>query len=234
MSTHMLIAAAYVDLDRAKPLDPAAKLVLMAFADSADETSQESAPGLGKLRAWCGRSKPRTLAITQELVVEGLLLKIGEARLGRRAVYLVFPDGVPAIPHPHEVAQRYPTRSSPPVDNPDAGGSHPRDPRVSSGDARVSPTRPLQALPTGISTPTAPKRPARRVDKSTRGRFPGQLPKPRTIAAARCPEHPDQPLDCRECQLLRATPEASREAAAQIRLMMERQRQQPRPEEPAP
>jgi hypothetical protein len=227
MSTHMLIAAAYVDLHRDKPLDPSVKLVLMAYADSSDEHSQESAPGLAKLRAWGGRGKSRTLAIVAELVDAGYLVKVGDARLGRRAVYVVFPSGVPPIPHPTEVAERFPTRPSPGVDNPLSGGSSPQDPRVQDSASRVQPTGPLQSFPSGIPTRPAPKHTARRVDKSTGGRFPGQRARPRpAVAAARCPRHPDQPVECRTCNLEGTTPDEVRRAAAssaaQIRLMMQR------------
>lgn len=128
MSIHAMVAAAYLE-----DLDPGAKLVLMAMCDSSDEHSGETAPGLPKLRAWSGRGKSQVLRIVKDLegnpdaddnptTTPRYLVQVSRGRIGRRAVWRVFPDGMPKIPHPDEVAARY---TDP---KPDPSGSHPRDP----------------------------------------------------------------------------------------------------------
>lgn len=106
-----MIAASYLELD------PAVKLVLMAIADSGDEHSRHSAPGRAKLRAWSGRSDSQVKRIVAELVDVGLLNRHLPGRKGRRAVYLVFPAGVPRIPAPDEVAARFSTGEDDPVED---------------------------------------------------------------------------------------------------------------------
>jgi len=114
VSTHLLIAAAYLE-----DLPQGTKLALMAIADSGDEQTLEAAPGLPKIRAWSGLSKSQALAVIAQLAKPvdkgglGLIERLEAGRLGRRAVYRVFPNGVPPIPHPHEVAARYETGSGP-------------------------------------------------------------------------------------------------------------------------
>lgn len=141
MSIHTLIAAAYV-----ADLDPGRKWVLAAIADSADEYNHESAPGLPKIMAWSGLSESRAKSIITELIAARYIERISKGRIGRRAVYRVFPDGVPAIPHPSEVAARY--ALSTPVDNPVEQGavdgtSEPRG--CHEAPARVPPAVPLHA-----------------------------------------------------------------------------------------
>jgi hypothetical protein len=200
MSTHLLIAAAYLE-----DLPQATKLVLMAVADSADEHTLEAAPGLPKLRAWSGRSKSQTLAIVRKLIDDGYVEHLVTGRVGRRAVYRVFPAGVPAIPHPNEVAARY-ADDSEPVDNPPNEGPAGKtlDPTPGSGlpPSRVLPTGPLQSYPS-VSTRAAP---------STGAPGPGFPGSRATTAEERdiarrargalnvpCPEHPDQFVPCGRC-----------------------------------
>lgn len=135
MSTHLLIAAAYLE-----GLPQGTKLVLMAVADSADEHTLESAPGLPKLRAWSGLGKSQALASVATLIDGNYLERIEAGRFGRRAVYRVFPSGVPAIPHPTEVAARYAPGSGPPdpTDDPEVV-----DDVVENSDDRVRPTGPI-------------------------------------------------------------------------------------------
>lgn len=143
MSTHLLIAAAYLE-----DLPQGRKLVLMAIADSADEHTLESAPGLPKLRAWSGLSKSAAMDNVKALETSGLIERIEAGRLGRRAVYRVFPSGVPAIPHPLEVAARYSTDTpSEPVDNSPQEGPASRTLGSGSGPSRVLPAGPLHANP---------------------------------------------------------------------------------------
>jgi hypothetical protein len=166
VSIHAMIAAAYLE-----DLEPSTRLILMATADSCDEQTRVAAPGLPKLRAWSGLSKSQVLKIIAKLETDGLLTQTAKGNRGRRAEWRVFPNGVPAIPHPDEVAARYETPSTP-VDNPvelgsvdatlldakgrvdPSNGSHPSDPfststSVSSARRETpSPSRPVDRRPT--------------------------------------------------------------------------------------
>ena len=146
-----MIAAAYLE-----DLSPSTKLVLMAVADSCDEQTRESAPGLPKIRAWSGLKRSQALAVVAELCrpVEGVrpayLEHVGKGRVGRRAVYRVFPQGVPAIPKPEEVVARF-ERSSPPVDN--SVGEGPADWTLDLGEGPISAIEgPAQTGPLHAST----------------------------------------------------------------------------------
>jgi hypothetical protein len=153
MSTHLLIAAAYLE-----GLPQGRKLVLMAIADSADEHTLEAAPGLPKLRAWSGLGKSQALAIVAQLVDGKYLERLEAGRLGRRAVYRVFPLGVPAIPHPSEVAARYSTDAAEPVDNSAQEGPAGRTLGSDEASSRVRPTGPLHAS-TSVSRASAASEP---------------------------------------------------------------------------
>jgi DNA-binding MarR family transcriptional regulator len=217
MSTHLLVAAAYLE-----GLPQGTKLVLMAIADSGDEQTLESAPGLPKLRAWSGLSKSQALAVVAQLVTDGLVERVEAGRLGRRAVYRVFPNGVPAIPHPDEVKARYADslaggsgqpdpQVTPPVgDNPAQEG--PAHRTLGSGEApsRVRPTGPLHAS-TSVSIGEQPTRTpveSRRPAPPSTG-FPGSratAEEDRAIARrARgandvpCPLHSDMIVPCGRC-----------------------------------
>lgn len=147
MSTHLLIAAAYLE-----GLPQGRKLVLMAIADSADEHTLEAAPGLPKLRAWSGLSKGPTMAHVKGLEDDKLIERVEAGRLGRRAVYRVFPLGVPAIPHPSEVAARYaPDNVGEPVDNSPGEGPASKTLGSCSDPSRVLPAGPLHTYPS-VST----------------------------------------------------------------------------------
>lgn len=169
MSTHLLIAAAYLE-----NLPQATKLVLMAVADSADEHTLEAAPGLPKLRAWSGLGKSQALAVVKALVEAGWVERVEAGGRGRRAVFRVFPRGIPHIPHPDEVRDRYEPgsgtpdpndvspASSPSVDKSGSihiAGSGTPDPsdgvRVRSDDVRVRPPGPLQSSTSGNRPATA-------------------------------------------------------------------------------
>lgn len=192
MSIHAMIAAAYLE-----GLEPSTRLVLMAVADSCDEQTRIAAPGLPKLRAWSGVSKSQVLRLIVKLEEAGLVAQTRKGNRGRRAEWQVFPNGVPAIPHPDEVAARF--ELSPPVDNPvelgstDAPlldemgrmgpgvGSHPSDPfstnpSVSSARAASTPVDRPASRPSSTGFPGA-RRPA-----------PEDTPDPRTQRG-----HHDQP-----------------------------------------
>lgn len=228
MSTHLLIAAAYVE-----DLDPTVKLVLMAVADSADEHTLEAAPGLPKLRAWSGRSKSQALRIVEALEAAGYLARVEAGRAGRRAVYRVFPAGVPAIPHPDEVRDRYvvPNGDNPesyPQDDAAQGRTH-ATLRVASEASRVAPMRPLQSSTSVSMGSSSPQSTGPGVDRPTttsrpshpRSGFPGAqwaredgTPAPRSRnEGPPCPYHPDNRVPCPSCA---AAAVAAEDAAATI------------------
>lgn len=90
MSIHHVECAALTTLPAST------KLVLMAFADSADKDTRVAFPGLGNVMAWSGLRKSRALEVTRWLVGQGYLVRAaGSTATGprRRAEYLVFPAG---------------------------------------------------------------------------------------------------------------------------------------------
>lgn len=173
MSVHLFVAAAYLE-----GLDPSVKWVLAAIADSADEQTLESAPGLPKLRAWSGRSKSQVTRIVADLEASGYIKRLSAGRLGRRAVYGVFPNGVPTIPHPDEVRDRY---AAAPVDNVESSpqedqkeGRTDAPHRGAYDDSWGAPMRPLQSS-TSVSIARAadnPPAPPVETRRSASG-FPG-------------------------------------------------------------
>lgn len=230
MSIHAMIAAAYLE-----DLDPSERLVLMAVADSCDEQTRIAAPGLPKLRAWSGVSKSQVLRLIVKLEGRRYLHQTRQGNRGRRAEWQVFPDGVPPIPHPDEVAARYETPSTP-VDNPvelgstdaplidemgrmDPGvGSHPSDPFISS--TSVSSAR---ATTAGPSRPVDDAPPARSTSGFPGARKPAEQPDPRTSRGhytQPCPFHPDQPAGgCGRCAhaAVNSDPEKVAQAKAEAR-----------------
>lgn len=238
MSAHLFVAAAYLD-----KLDPSVKWVLAAIADSADEQTLEAAPGLPKLRAWSGRSKSQVTRIVAELADPkglGLIERISPGRLGRRAVYRVFPRGVPEIPHPDEVAARYIDRPADLVDNPESypqntpeSGAHGCAPR----GAWTPDQGRMGAPPSGNTSvfirATTPNRPARLVDRptpsaSTGSGFPGaRRAEPATFTrdlGAPCPIHPDQHHPCQLCARDAVDSVAARTAITEARKALTRTR----------
>lgn len=237
MSTHLLIAAAYLE-----GLPQGTKLALMAIADSGDEHTLESAPGLPKLRAWSGLSKSQALAVVAQLVADGLVERLEAGRLGRRAVYRVFPNGVPAIPHPSEVAARYEGGSGqqdPPViprvgDNDAQEG--PAHATLGSGEAptRVRPAGPLHAS-TSVSIGATPSTEPVETRRSASG-FPGSrssnaadVEEAKAIARrARgandvpCPIHPAMIVPCGRCanEAAKVPPERRAEHARKARQLI--------------
>lgn len=229
MSTHLLIAAAYLE-----DLPQGTKLVLMAVADSADEHTLDAAPGLPKLRAWSGLSKSQVLRTVAQLAQSvddgglGYLERVEAGRFGRRAVYRVFPRGVPGIPHPSEVAARYapsddsagsrpcdPSDLSESVDNPESypqvpdsqgrtGATH----RVASDAARVAPVGPLHASTSVLSSASASSNGSAPVDRpasrpSTASGFPGARQPEQSSGDTRSQRgHYDQPCPFHPDQIM--------------------------------
>lgn len=183
-----MIAAAYLDLD------PSDKLVLLAIADSSDEHTRHSAPGRAKLRAWSGRSDSQVKRIVAQLVELGLVARHAPGRKGRRAVYRVFPAGVPRIPSPDEVAARYSAgepigdddlegRTDAPLTETDRGASTPAQRRTDA-----PPSFPSYSPPRASGFPGA--------------RPPAEAPDPRSQRGHHnqpCPIHPDEVVPCGRC-----------------------------------
>lgn len=247
MSVHAMIAAAYVE-----NLDPSTRLVLMAVADSSDEHTLEAAPGLPKLRAWSGLSKRQTLRVVKALEDAGYLRKVLAAHRGRRAVWQVFPGGVPAIPHPTEVAARYADEDVVPnvetdstvVDNLDGkgvtGDTQTDGMGVMGSRMGVMAMTPLQSYPSVSLGDDSAKTPVPRVDKaaprpSTASGFPGArsrttanedgTPKAHTPnLGPECPTHPGHHHPCPMCARNRVPTEDAADVIAEARKALRRNR----------
>jgi hypothetical protein len=243
MSIHALVAAAYIE-----DLEPAVKLILMAMCDSSDERTGETAPGIAKLRAWSGRSRSQTTRIVKALEDSRYIGRVSRARTGRRAVWRVFPDGMPTIPSPDEVAARY-----------EESGTHPCAPDPSStlgitddedGDnppERDAPMRPLVAhlpperdapipYPASVSRGSTPTSPVE-TRRSASG-FPGSratVEEDRAIARrARgandvpCPLHSDMIVPCGRCAH-EAAKVSDEDRAARLKALRAKTRPAPAP-----
>jgi hypothetical protein len=88
LSVHLIECAA-----KATDLLPAEKLVLLAFADSADRQTRIAFPGLDNVQTGACVSRSRALELVGKLVDKGLLRKHRGGHRGRRAEYVVFPAG---------------------------------------------------------------------------------------------------------------------------------------------
>lgn len=69
------------------------KLALIAFADSADERTHIAFPGYIGVQEWAEVSRSRAAELIRDLVDAGWLQKVRDSGPGRRAEYVVFPDG---------------------------------------------------------------------------------------------------------------------------------------------
>ncbi|REE61463.1 hypothetical protein BX257_4042 [Streptomyces sp. 3212.3] len=235
-----MVIAAYLPGD---VVNQGQKLALMKICDSADDETRLSKPGLRRLRAWVGVSEKRTMTIVTELVAKGLVERVEVGKAGRRAVYRVFPLGVPTIPSNDELEGRFAAS--------DAAPKNPRKAR--QGVSRARPSKPAmnredidaRALAAGEGVKKAgfhgwnPDEESRRVppvepsgfhggnpEGSTGGTpsFPSSssvLPSPPTPAADAageprgCPKHTAAPAaNCRGCG---TNPRAGRAAVAEQR-----------------
>lgn len=213
MSTHLLIAAAYLE-----DLSQGRKLVLMAIADSGDEHTLESAPGLPKLRAWSGLSRSAALAAVAQLAKpvdkggDGLIVRVRAGRLGSRAVYRVFPHGIPAIPHPDDVKARYADddEALSPVDNSQIEGPASGTLGSCSTPSRVLPAGPLQSYPSvsiarAAAEPVETRRSAsgfpgsRASSSDQREEAQGIARRARGANDQPCPRHPAMIVPCGRC-----------------------------------
>lgn len=100
MSIHLLECAA-----KLRGLNPSTKLALMCFADSAPLDTRIGKPGLEAVMTWAGVEKSQASDIVRELTGKGLLRKHAAGHRGRRAEYVVMPNGCCAE-HPMPVDER--------------------------------------------------------------------------------------------------------------------------------
>jgi len=84
---HLTESAALLALPAAK------KLVLMAFADSADKDTRVAIPGFDTVLQWSGLKRSQAYDVIAELVADGYLARRTAGRSGRRAEFYVFPGG---------------------------------------------------------------------------------------------------------------------------------------------
>ncbi|MGW3657188.1 hypothetical protein ACWD6R_16505 [Streptomyces sp. NPDC005151] len=129
MSIHLMLVAAYLPDD---VVTQSQKVALMKICDSADDETRLSKPGMLRVRAWVGVSEKRCTTIVTELVAKGLIERVEVGMLGRRAVYRVFPLGVPAIPTNDDLKERF-----------EAADAAPKNPnKARSGITRAAPSKP--------------------------------------------------------------------------------------------
>jgi len=248
LSIHLMVVAAYLPDD---VVTQGQKLALMKICDSADDETRLSKPGLRRLRAWVGVGEKRCMTIVTELVAKGLIERVEVGKSGRRAVYRVFPMGVPPIPSNDDLDARFM-----------AADTAPKNPRKArTGVTRAAPSKPAmthedidaRALAVGEGVKEAgfhggnPDEDEGRVSPvepsglhggnplgSTGGTpsFPSSssvLPSPPPPAAgaagepAGCPKHPVPAANCRGCG---TNPRAARAARERDRAEAEREAQQ--------
>lgn len=142
MAMHFTEAAALLQLPAAK------KLVLMAFADSADKDTRVAIPGFDTILQWSGLKRSQAYDAITELVDDGYLARRSAGRSGRRAEFYVFPRGACCPLH-----GPLPDYAEPPADgqeearnDADSGSGEP-DPgqKAAEGDADVD--EPAAAAP---------------------------------------------------------------------------------------
>ncbi|MGW2700849.1 hypothetical protein [Streptomyces sp. NPDC001340] len=243
-----MVVAAYLPDD---VVTQGQKLALMKICDSADDETRISKPGLRRLRAWVGVTEKRCITIVTELVAKGLVERVEVGKSGRRAVYRVFPMGVPPIPSNDDLDARF-----------QVADSAPKNPRKArTGVSRAAPSTPGmthedidgRALAAGEGVREAgfhewnPDEAEGRVPSvepsgshewnpqgSTGGTpsFPSSssvLPSPPPPAAGaagepgRCPKHPSPAANCRACG---TNPRAARAARERDKADADRQADQ--------
>ncbi|MGW6393297.1 hypothetical protein ACWFR1_22950 [Streptomyces sp. NPDC055103] len=129
MSIQLMIVASYLPPEE---VNQGQKLALMKIADSADDETRLSRPGLTRLAAWVGVTDKRAITIVTELIAKGLVERVETGKVNRAAVYRVFPLGVPPIPTTPELKAAAEARKA-----------APKNPRMArSGVARSAPAKP--------------------------------------------------------------------------------------------
>ncbi|MFF7613504.1 hypothetical protein [Streptomyces lavendulae] len=129
MSIHLMVVASYLPKE---VITQSQKLALQKLADSADDETRLSRPGLARLAAWIGVNEKRAITLVTELVAKGLVERVQTGKAGRSAVYRVFPNGIPPIPSTADLKARL-----------EAQRAAPKNPaKARSGVKRAAPARP--------------------------------------------------------------------------------------------
>ncbi|WP_406050972.1 hypothetical protein OG280_26345 [Streptomyces virginiae] len=111
MSIHLMVVASYLPKE---VITQSQKLALQKLADSADDETRLSRPGLARLAAWVGVNEKRAITLVTELVAKGLVERVQTGKAGRAAVYRVFPNGIPPIPSTADLKARLETQRAAP------------------------------------------------------------------------------------------------------------------------
>lgn len=87
MSVHLIDQASYVQLPSHL------KVALLCFADSGRDSDRIAFPGIEGLMRWCGVGEKQAYKLISQLIELRLVEKRRGGYRGRRAEYVVFPDG---------------------------------------------------------------------------------------------------------------------------------------------
>ena len=182
MSMHLVDCAA-----KLQGLNPSTKLAFMAFADSADRHTHIGLPGLENVMLWACVKRARANEIVAELVDLGLLVKHRAGHRGRRAEYVVFPNGccndctVPTATASTTVAPSSVEESTPPA--PIKAGPTP-------GKFEATPLAAIERKGATKGLVTSGPLPS----------FPSIPPNPQASpGGASCAKHPNGHPNCRAC-----------------------------------
>lgn len=239
MSGHLIGCAGAI-----KGLGKSHKLALLAFADSGDDRTHIGFPGYEGVQMWADCSRSRAAELISDLVAAGYLELHKSARPGRRAEYIVFPDGccdlhrTPAVEAtdvdleaiakaagiPLEHAAAFLAAMNNGSDTPDPNGSEISDPSSGNGSEISDPSSAAaqNGSETSDSNSERVQNGSEISDPSTTSRTTTPLPPASgwTAPQRTCPKHPDAPgANCRACGTTarQVADQRRREAAEQRR-----------------
>jgi hypothetical protein len=185
------------------------KLVLIAFANSADDLTRIAYPGQENVMAYASTSRTRSYLVIKELVERGFLKLHRQGRRGRRAEYVVFPNGCCEGHGKHCVhnetewvpptgpSEREESRPRDP-DPSEQLGSRPRDPASVNGSHLRDPNG-VEDLGSHPRDPLSVKGPNRVPPTGPLTYLTTNPPTPQR-AGGICKRHPDTPGEnCRAC-----------------------------------
>lgn len=185
------------------------KLVLIAFANSADDLTRIAFPGQENVMTYSSTGRTRAYEIIAELVERGFLKLYKQGHRGRRAEYVVFPNGC-CEGHGNHTGANEPVRvrptgpferdvSAPPDPLPgNPLGSAPPDPLSVNGSAPPDPIG-VEDLGSGPADPLSAKGPERVRPTGPLTYLTTTPPTPQR-AGGICKRHPDAPGEnCRAC-----------------------------------
>jgi hypothetical protein len=190
LSIHLLECAANLQLPAST------KLALMAFADSADRHTHIALPGLDQVQTWSGLGRSRAAEVVSDLVDLGLLKKHRSGHRGRRAEYVVFPEGC------CDEHRREPEEASDVADPIEEKGSGEPDSSSVIGSAGPDPIHAEE--PNGSAGPDAFTEKGSGKGPTATGPLPSYVtttpPSPRTAGGDRCAKPGPKPhANCRGC-----------------------------------